>query len=367
MHTLLGLWSLVVAVLAGAVLLHSLQSVRRMSVPSSPSSAFAQDWIRCGYFLILGAPLVSLVTGLSAIHHFAGRLCFLTAPTWDFILGVAVPVAMGLVALVALAVGVLRLALLARGIGHTALPTDPEITARVARIADCLQVSAPAVTLYPLSRPLALTWGILRPRIVLSTWMLEHLDEQELEAVLAHEVAHVARRDSLVVWLATLLRDAFCYLPTTRAAYRRLHQEKELICDDLAIRSTGQPLALASALAKVWDYALNAPPLPASSGSRLSRAVPVGLAHALVNAEQESSMPHQMEDRIQRLLNVEPESLTDPLSQNGNVWWLRAGGLSFVAASVTGLFAVQGASVSTVLAAMGCGPGSPLTLVTHLI
>lgn len=367
MHTLLGLWSLVVAVLAGAVLLHSLQSVRRMSVPSSPSSAFAQDWVRCGYFLILGAPLVSLVTGLSAIHHFAGRLCFVAAPTWDFILGVAVPVAMGLVALVALAVGVLRLALLARGIGHTALPTDPEITARVARIADCLQVSAPAVTLYPLSRPLALTWGILRPRIVLSTWMLEHLDEQELEAVLAHEVAHVARRDSLVVWLATLLRDAFCYLPTTRAAYRRLHQEKELICDDLAIRSTGQPLALASALAKVWDYTLKAPARPALPGARLAQAVPVGLADTLGNAVQGSSASHEMEDRIQRLLSLSPESLTGAPSQSGKVWWLRAGELGLVAASVVGLFGVQGVSASTILAAMGCGPGSPLTFVTHLI
>ena len=52
------------------------------------------------------------------------------------------------------------------------------------------------------------------------------------------------------MWLATVLRDAFFYLPTSWAAYRQLSHEKELICDDLAIGSTHRPLALASALAR---------------------------------------------------------------------------------------------------------------------
>src|SRR3546814_19887548 len=46
-------------------------------------------------------------------------------------------------------------------------------------------------------RPLALTFGIRRPTVLLSDWMVRCLDVHELESVLAHEVGHVVRRDSL--------------------------------------------------------------------------------------------------------------------------------------------------------------------------
>ena len=88
--------------------------------------------------------------------------------------------------------------------------------------------------------------------MLLSTWMVDHLDQQELEAVLMHELVHVRRRDYLLNWVALLLRDAFFYLPTSRIAYRQLHYEKELASDDLVAQSTKRPLALASALTKVW-------------------------------------------------------------------------------------------------------------------
>ena len=89
--------------------------------------------------------------------------------------------------------------------------------------------------------------------------MIEHLDHRELEAVLAHELEHVARHDYFVTWLATVLRDAFFYIPTSWIAHRQLHQEKELACDDLVIGITHRPLALASALTKVWLHSMNEP------------------------------------------------------------------------------------------------------------
>jgi len=89
--------------------------------------------------------------------------------------------------------------------------------------------------------------------------MIEHLDHRELEAVLAHELEHVARHDYFVTWLATVLRDAFFYIPTSWIAHRQLRQEKELACDDLVIGITHRPLALASALTKVWLYSMNEP------------------------------------------------------------------------------------------------------------
>src|SRR5439155_7584396 len=111
---------------------------------------------------------------------------------------------------------------------------------------------------------------------------------------LAHELGHVARRDYLVIWLATVLRDAFCYLPTSWAAYRQLQREKELACDDLAVAATNRPLALASALAKVWQQAVSAPTL------------------ATVQPFMEAS--EAIEGRIERLLAAPEAGASKPVS-----------------------------------------------------
>src|SRR5260221_452291 len=122
------------------------------------------------------------------------------------------------------------------------------------------------------------------PAFLPSPWMDRHLDHPELEGVLAHELEHVGRRDYPVMWLATVLRDAFFYLPTSWAAYRQLSHEKELVCDDLAAGSTHRPLALASALAKVWQDAVEEPGF-----------VRLGLAQPLLGAGE------SINGRIERL------------------------------------------------------------------
>jgi hypothetical protein len=77
--------------------------------------------------------------------------------------------------------------------------------------------------------------------------------------VVAHELAHLRRGDMRLAWLALWLRDTFCYLPISRQLYQQLRHDQELACDDLAVAVTGRPLALASALAKVWQHLLTPP------------------------------------------------------------------------------------------------------------
>jgi beta-lactamase regulating signal transducer with metallopeptidase domain len=162
--------------------------------------------------------------------------------------------------------------------------------------------------------------------------MVEHLDQRELEAVLAHELGHVVRRDYLVIWLATLLRDAFCYLPTSWLAYRQLQHEKELACDELAVNVTNRPLALASALTKTWQYAL---------GQRSP-----GLAQSLTGRSQ------LMETRIERLL-LASTPLTGALSSRLLMLSFSLGTLSILVLAAAVISAV-------VLAPMDCGPVSIL-------
>ena len=158
---------------------------------------------------------------------------------------------------------------------------------RLHRLAEALarrfDVRTPRVRLCPSLTPVAFTYGCFRPTIVLSRWMVRSLDEQELETVLAYELAHHARGDHLLTWWALLLRDAFCYLPTSRLTYQQFRDAQELACDDLATQVTRQPLGLASALTKVWLHTLD--------NSRGHKALPTltGTGGA------------QMEGRIRRL------------------------------------------------------------------
>jgi len=165
------------------------------------------------------------------------------------------------IALGAFVLGIGRLVLLTLIMKRRSLPATSKLQQQVIHLAQRLQVPSPSIALCAFPRPLALTYGILHPTILLSFWMLNHLDDHELEAVLAHKLEHVNQRDTPIIWLATMLRGAFFYLPTSRAAYHSLQREKELMCDDLAISVTQRPLDLASALAKVWLNTVEGPDL----------------------------------------------------------------------------------------------------------
>src|SRR5258708_37652121 len=62
---------------------------------------------------VLAVPIVSLLLGIGGLHHFSGRACLSQAPSWDSLLGVALPVTMGAVAFGALSLGITRLVLMA--------------------------------------------------------------------------------------------------------------------------------------------------------------------------------------------------------------------------------------------------------------
>ncbi len=166
---------------------------------------------------------------------------------------------------------------------------DPKLQARVDAWTHSRGMGPVRVRLTQSARPLALIYGIRRPTALLSTWMLEQLDNAELEAVLTHELMHVSRGDYLVNWIATMLRDAFFYLPTSRRAYQQLRHEKELACDDLVVQTTRRPLALASALTKVSLHLVDRP--------HTSDAL---LVQQLIRRDE------QISSRVDRLLTIEP-------------------------------------------------------------
>jgi hypothetical protein len=95
--------------------------------------------------------------------------------------------------------------------------------------------------------------GHLRPKILVSRDVVAYLDPEELEGVLAHEIAHIEAHDLLVRFLAGLLRDVVVWNPIAHLSYRRLIADRELEADKRAALLTGNPLAIASSLVKFCE------------------------------------------------------------------------------------------------------------------
>ena len=92
----------------------------------------------------------------------------------------------------------------------------------------------------------ALTVGLLRPMVYVARDIHDELSDEELVAVLAHEGAHVARRDPLRLSCLRLIACLLFWIPALRRLADDMADEAEILADDRAAQS--DPLVLASAL-----------------------------------------------------------------------------------------------------------------------
>ena len=119
--------------------------------------------------------------------------------------------------------------------------------------------------------------GFLKPVVLLPASALAGLTTQQIESILAHELAHIRRHDYLVNLLQTLVETVLFYHPAVWWLSRRIRIERENCCDDLAVSLCGDPVAYAAALADL-ESLRSAGPLPgrhiamaATAGSLLRR------------------------------------------------------------------------------------------------
>jgi TonB family protein len=93
--------------------------------------------------------------------------------------------------------------------------------------------------------------GWIRPMILLPAAAILHLTPDQLEAVLAHELAHLRRYDDVVNIAQSVMETLFFYHPAVWWISGRIRHERELCCDDLAVRASGNALCYARALASL--------------------------------------------------------------------------------------------------------------------
>lgn len=105
------------------------------------------------------------------------------------------------------------------------------------------------------------TARLLRPVIWLPVSLVTALPREQAEALIAHELAHIARMDWLWNGLQCLLEALLFFHPAAWWLGRRIRIEREHACDDRAVAACGDAIALAEALAELERQRLPSPRL----------------------------------------------------------------------------------------------------------
>jgi len=157
-----------------------------------------------------------------------------------------------------------------------ALPAPPRWQAAVDALA--LRLGAPRklvlLSVERLATPLTVGWW--RPVVLVPAALLAGMPAPLLEALLAHEIAHVARRDYLVNLIQACIEALLFFHPVVWWLSARLRAERELVADELAATVIGDPRRLARALQSLDSTsfaAAGAPLVVSARGGSLLRRV----------------------------------------------------------------------------------------------
>jgi beta-lactamase regulating signal transducer with metallopeptidase domain len=112
---------------------------------------------------------------------------------------------------------------------------------RMVRYCKSLQLDTPVVV------------GWIRPTVLLPVSALTGLEEAQLQAVIAHELAHIQRLDAFVNLFQIAVESLLFYHPAVWWLGKRIREERENCCDDAAVAVCGSPVTYAHALARMAE------------------------------------------------------------------------------------------------------------------
>ncbi len=118
-------------------------------------------------------------------------------------------------------------------------------------LATRLGIHKPVMLLESIKVKSPMVLGHLKPAILLPAGMLTGLDPAQIEAILAHELAHIQRHDYLINLMQSLVEVAFFYHPAYWWIAAQIRDEREHCCDDVAVEICGSALVYARALTDI--------------------------------------------------------------------------------------------------------------------
>lgn len=194
---------------------------------------------------------------------------------------------------------------------------------RPVRLMQSARVAGPAVV------------GILKPVILFPASALTGLWPIQIEAILAHELAHIQRHDYLVNLLQSLVETLLFYHPAVWWLSNRIRQEREHCCDDIAADVCGDRVFYAASLAELDEL----------RGARLALAMG---AHGM------GLMP-----RVRRLLRL-------PSGQDVFDAWSSGSLVGTLALAVAIVFLARSTALKAEKQSIAAAPRVPTTLVARV-
>ena len=121
------------------------------------------------------------------------------------------------------------------------------------------------------SVPLVVGW--IRPAVIVPVSLFARMPSWQVEAILAHELAHIRRHDYLVNFLQNVIETIFFYHPAVWWVSNQIRKEREHCCDDTAAAICGNVVDYARALTSLEEMRGEVPAgaLSAASGPLLGR------------------------------------------------------------------------------------------------
>ncbi len=108
-------------------------------------------------------------------------------------------------------------------------------------------------------------FGIFRPVLLWPAGISKHLEDAHLEAILAHEIQHVRRRDNLAAAMHMVVEAIFWFHPLVWWLGARLVDERERACDEAVLQQGNAPQIYAESILKTCEFGV-ASPLACVSG-----------------------------------------------------------------------------------------------------
>jgi uncharacterized protein (TIGR03435 family) len=118
-------------------------------------------------------------------------------------------------------------------------------------------------------------FGIRRPVLLLPAGILDRLAPAQLDAIVAHEMCHVRRRDNLATAIHMAVEALFWFHPLVWWLGARLMEERERACDEEVLRLGNDPRVYAEGILKICELYLESP-LPcvsAVTGANLRKRI----------------------------------------------------------------------------------------------
>jgi beta-lactamase regulating signal transducer with metallopeptidase domain/HEAT repeat protein len=135
--------------------------------------------------------------------------------------------------------------------------------------------------------------GVLRPLILLPSVAMTSLSLEQLQSLLAHELAHIRRFDLWVNVLQRLFEAVLFFHPAVWWVSRRISQEREFACDELVLAAGCERLRYADALVRMAE---------------LSTQVRTALTAASGSLAATGSSSSELKRRVLRILEISPQS-----------------------------------------------------------